>query len=278
MKRVEPSEPTPTPFTIGELFQDAWNVGSKCWQPFLIMGVIVGGLNLFIWIGTYISSLMSFFLLGPIIAQPPDVNIGVIIATVAILLTAALVVSLVIVWIYSGQIAYSLAIVRGEQPSVSVLFSGTKNFWGILITGANIAVIFLCALLVILIVTWVPLILYLEFVPEPDPVFLVLAFLCMAVGFGATAISAIWVGMMFCLSYFFVVDRQQGPVEAMKSSYRYVRTYFWKVCGTFFLIFACTLVCSQIPLIGFVLTVPVSMCLYTVLYLKITGQKHGLSP
>ena len=278
VRRVEPSEPVPTPFTIGELMQDAWNIGTKCWQPFLIMGIIVGGLNLAVWIGTYITSLASFLLLGPVIARPDDMNIGAIVAIVGILLTVTLLVSLVMVWLYSGEVAYSLAIVRGEQPPVSVLFSGMKNFWGILITGANVAVIFLCAWFVIIIVTGALPFCYL-LIPEPDPVvFFVLAILFSIIGLVATFIVATWVGMMFCLSYFFVVDRQQKPVEAMKSSYRYVRTHFWKVLGSFLLIFVCTLAANSIPLVGIFLMTPVALCLYTVLYLKITGQKHGLSP
>ena len=279
MRRVEPSGPEPTPFTVSELFQDAWNIGLKCWQPFLMMGAILGGLNLFIFLGSYIGSFASVFVIGALIEQTPDIGIGPIIAIVGILLTIALVVSLVMVWLYSGAVMYSLAIVRGEQPPVSMLFCGMKHFWGILITGANITVLVLCAMFVIIVVTGVPPVLYLAFNPEPNPALLfgVLVIL-MFVGFGATMISSLWVGVMFCLSYFFVVDRQQKPVEAMKSSYRYVRAHFWTVLGSILLLLVCTMAVGWIPLVGILLTVPVSHCLYAVLYLKITGQKHCLSP
>ena len=279
MHRVEPSEPTPTHFTIGELFQDAWNIGTKCWQPFLIMGAIIGGLNFFCFLGGYIGTFVSVFIIGARVDQVPTMGIDPVIAFIGIFLTVALVLSLVMVWLYSGAFSYSLAIVRGEQPPVSVLFSGMKNFWKILITGANISVIQLCAVFVILVVIGAPLILYgaSNLQQSPD-VFFVSVALLWIVGFVTVFIFGILVALMFCLSYFFVVDRQQGPVEAMKSSYRYVRADFWKVLGAVILIILCSMVAGMVPMVGMVLTVPVSLCLNTVLYLKITGQKHGLSP
>ena len=278
MQRAEPSEPIQTPFVIGELMQDAWNIGIKCWQPFLIMGAIVGGLNFIVFMGSYICSFGSVFLIRPLIGQAQNMNIVPIISVIGVLLAVALVVSLVMVWLWSGAVSYSLAIVRGEQPPVSVLFSGMKNFWRILITGANIVVIQLCVVFVILVVTCVPPILYFALNPQDPGVFLGVLTLLWIVAFVAIFFTSILIGLMFCLSYFFVVDRQLGPVEAMKSSYRYVRADFWKVLGAFLLILVCSMVANMIPMVGMFLITPVSLCLYTVLYLKITGQKHGLSP
>ena len=273
MFRVEPSEPVPSPFAIGELFQDAWDIGIKCWKPFLIMGLIVGGI---IFIAMFSFYVCTFIAIIPLIVmeQPPD--IGIAIAIVGILLTIALVLSLVMVWIYSGEVAYSLAVVRGEQPPVAVLFSGMKHFWGILIAGANITVIILCIGFVIFMITSVPAFLYLVSNPVPNLAsFIILGVIAM-LGYTMMMLAALFLNVIFFLTYFFVVDRQQGPIEAMKSSCRFVWAQFWRVLGSVLLISVCLIVSSSIPLVGMFLYVPVAMCLYTVLYLKITGQRHGL--
>ena len=279
MRRVEPSEPVPSAFVIGELLQDAWNIGTKCWQPFLLMGAIVGGLTFATIVGTYVGTFLSFILIAATSQPNADVSLGFIIALVGIALTVLLVISLVFVWLYGGQIAYSLAIVRGEQPPVSVLFSGMKYFWNILIVGANITVILLCTHFVISLLTSIlPLFCFALFFEEPSPVAVALWMLFAAFGYVAMVIVALFVTAIFCLSNYFVVDRLQGPIEAMKSSYRFVWAHFWKVFGSVLLIFVCTMAANMIPLVGIFLIVPVWHCLVTVLYLKVTGQQHGLSP
>ena len=274
MHRVEPSEPVPSPFLIGELIQDAWDIGVKCWQPFLIMGLIVGGFTFAMVMGGYICSVASFLF---IVIVAKDVNIiGTIIALVVIALLVLLVASLVLVWLYAGQIAYSLAIVRGEEPPVSVLFSGMKNFWNVLIAGANIVIVILCVDFVLFLVPVYLPILYLVVNPDAAPIVFILLVLSATFGTIATIIAVLFLTVMFSLTYFFVVDRQQGPIEAMKSSWRFVWAHFWKMLGSVFLIFVFMMVANMIPFVGFFLVAPVSLCLYTVLYLKITGQQHGL--
>jgi len=273
MCRVAPSEPVPSSFAIGEFLQESWEIGIKCWQPFLIMGLIVGGANFVIWMGSYLCSLVSFFVVSGLMQQSDTANVGMIIAIAGIVLTALLVASLILVWLYAGQVAYSLAIVRGEQPPVSVLFSGMKNFWGVLIAGANITVIFLCVLFVLFLPGFVLILFYVSN-PQPLPVFLTLSMIML---FGCVYFVAfLFLTNIFCLTYFFVVDRQQGPVEAMKSSCRFVWTQFWSVLGSVLLILVCLMAAGMIPFVGMFLCIPVSLCLYTVLYLKITGQRHGL--
>jgi len=279
MRRVEPSEPVPSAFAIGELLQDAWNIGTKCWQPFLIMGAIVGGLTFVTIVGIYISTFFSFILIAATSQPNVDISLGFIIALVGVALTVLLGISLVFVWLYGGQVAYGLAIVRGEQPPVSVLFSGMKYFWNILIVGANITVILLCTYFVIFLLTSIlPFFCLVLLTGKPSPVAFVLWMLFSAFGSVAMGIVALFVGAIFCLSNYFVVDRLQGPIEAMKSSYRFVWAHFWKVFGSVLLIIVCMMAANMIPLVGVFLIVPVSHCLYTVLYLKVTGQQHGLSP
>jgi hypothetical protein len=272
MFRVEPSEPVPSSFTIGEFLQDALDIGMKCWQPFLIMGFIVCAFNFIV------INLLIFAILAGVVAAALLPKIGVIIIAIGIILTLALVVSLVAVWLYGGEIAYSLALVRGEQPPVSVLFSGMQHFWGILIAGANITVIVLCVDFVLLIATGIPVFFYIASVSEPSPFHVAVVGMIALFGYAILLLAAVLITTLFFLTYFFVVDRRQGPVEAMKSSYRFVRTQFWRVLGSVLLIFVCIMAVSMIPLVGALLSVPVALCLYTVLYLKITGQPHGLVP
>jgi len=272
MHRVEPSEPVPSPFLIGEFLQDALDIGIKCWQPFLNMGLIVGGFTFVIVMGMYVCIFIPILLI--LATDLP--SIGIIIAYVCFVLTIALIASLVMVWLYAGQVAYSLAIVRGEQPPVSVLFSGMKNFWGVLIAAANITIVVLCVNFVLFLVpVYLPL-LFLVANPDVAPTFFVLAALSSILGTGAMFITALFLQVMFCLTHFFIVDRQQGPVEAMKSSWRFVWAHFWKMLGSFFLILVFMMV-ANIPFVGLFLIPPVMLCLNTVLYLKITGQQHGLT-
>ena len=271
--RVEPSEPVPSAFSVSELLQDAWDIGIKCWQPFLFMGLIVGGFNLAALVFAYACTVIPIVLIVAT-QQPPD--IGMVIAVASIVFLVLLVMSLVLVWLYAGQIAYSLAIVRGEEPPLSMLFSGMKNFWGILVAGANIVIVILCVYFVFFVITFYLPLLFLMVNSEPPPILAVLAMCCMLFG-GLAGILTVWcLSVMFSLTYFFVVDRQQGPVEAMKSSWRFVRTHFWKVLGFVFLILVFALVAGSIPLAGMFIGIPVALCLYTVLYLKLTGQPLGL--
>ncbi|MCL2710540.1 MAG: hypothetical protein FWE95_06645 [Planctomycetaceae bacterium] len=274
MQRVEPSEPVPSPFLIGEFIQDAWDIGIKCWQPFLIMGLIVGGFTFVMVMGSYVCLVASILFIA-VMAQNANI-IGIIIAFAVIGLFVLLVISLIMVWLYAGQVAYSLAIVRGEEPPVSVLFSGMKNFWNVLIAGANIVIVVLCVDFVLFLVPVYLPILYLIVNPDAAPIVFMLSVLSVAFGTVATVIAVMFLTVMFSLTYFFVVDRQQGPIEAMKSSWRFVWAHFWKMLGAFFLIFVFMMVANMIPLVGKLLVAPVSLCLYTVLYLKITGQSHGL--
>jgi hypothetical protein len=230
MRRVEPSEPIPSPFTIGELFSDAWNIGTKCWRPFLIMGGIIGGFNLIVSVCMLICMLFMFLFLPIVAGNKPQPEMVLLIQFIAC--TAIFVLSLITAWLYGGGIAYSLAIIRGEQPRVSILFSGTKYFWGIL-----------------------PFIIASVVVPLVVPLMIVL-----------------W------LSCFFVVDQRLGAVESVKRLWQFVRIQGGTVLGAVLLIAVVTIAVNSVPVAGIFLSVPVVFCLYTVLYLKITGQKHGLSP
>jgi len=279
MRRVEPSEPVPTPFTIGELLSDSLNIGIKYWLPFLLMGLIVGGFMFISLIGFYCFTFALIFLVGSVQGQG-DVNVSLsfIAAFVGIVLTVLLLFSLILVWLYGGQVAYSLAIVRGEQPPVSMLFSGLKYFWNILIAGANIMVIILCTVFVPLMLFWVPFFLWILSGAHHHQglgvsIFLMTTLLL----YFAMFIVSLFVQTIFCLTYCFIVDRQQGPVEAMKNSCRYVWTQFWRVLGSALLISVFAMIASAIPLVGMFIIIPIVLCCYTVLYLKITGQRHGLS-
>ena len=280
MCRVEPSEPVPSPFSIGELLQDSLDIGIKCWKPFLIMGLIVGGFTFVTIFFAYLCTFLSIPLLL-LLSKQPDISVGFIVAIVSVVLLVWLVISLVFVWLYGGEVAYSLAIVRGEEPPTAVLFSGMAYFWNILIAGANIVVIQLCAVFFTSLMTGVPALLYIVYCAsthDPSPVDFLVVGMIGILGYIMILIVGVLLGMMFSLTHFFIVDRGQGPVEAMKSSWRFVQTQFWKVLGVYLLIFVCMLVICSVPLVGMFLGIPVAMCLYTVLYLKITGQRHGLTP
>ena len=270
MRQVEPSEPVPSSFSIGSLLTDSWNIGTQCWQPFLIMGLILGGVNLLVTIPMMFAPLIAPLFQGP-------AGSDFLIAVVGTGLTYFLVVSLVMVWLYCGAYAYSLAAVRGEQPPVSMLFGGMKHFWGVLIAGANITVIMLCVVFVIFMITCVPPIFYFASGPEPSPV-MVLPILSITFGGMAMAVAFIVIATLFWLSYFFVVDRGQGAGEAMRSSYRFVWPQFWTVFGSVFLIGIISAIAGMIPFVGQFVQISIMLGATTMMYLKITGQKHGLSP
>ncbi len=373
LRRVEPSEPIPSSFTISSLLEDSWNLGLKCWQPFLILGAIVGGLTFFLCMGAYLCLIIPCFTVMPmVVAHDQDrirVNMAVSefenqlntlkrerdhladsltlheqtleqlkdnssakekeqkdtlnrektelsaeierieknmndcndslakhrqesmqiaskaggfsiklwIIYLSFIVTAFLIASLVLVWLYGGEVAYCLAVVRGEQPSISMLFSGLKYFWRILVVGANITVIALCVDFIIFLVTFLLPIYYLLSHENSTDLEGFLSGFSIVFGIVMIVLFNLILAMVFSLSNFFVVDRNQGAVEAMRSSFRFVWARFWLVFGSILLILVLCMGIGMIPLVGFFLATPATLCLYTVLYLKITGQEHGLS-
>ncbi len=85
------------------------------------------------------------------------------------------------------------------------------------------------------------------------------------------AISLIYISVRIAFGMCYVVDKETGPWNAIKLSFKVTRDHVWSLIGVF-LLFFCLFVISAIPLgIGLIWTLPCSFVLYGLLYQKLIG-------
>lgn len=332
--QVSPSEPKISAFTLSSVLEEAWNIGTKRWQPLLLLGVIVGGVTMII--TSAITFFFMFLFYGGLIGlsimngefsydihdiyrstpyqvaqnaaedtetdapfpehiafpmddvvfdgkplRSPSVEALAVFGIGGIIVfTAAMLGSLVFCWIYAGEIMMVLAIARGEEAPVSLLFKGWKYFWRIVLVCANRTILLMIVWFIITLVTFFPVLYYVAALGPsgtPSTIGMIFVVLEVVLGFTLLTVCTLYISAVFMLSDFFVVDRNQGAIEAMRSSYIFVRPHFWKVLGTIFLLMAIGCVAGFIPVVGSFLLIPVSIMVWAVLYLKATGQKNCLT-
>lgn len=77
--------------------------------------------------------------------------------------------------------------------------------------------------------------------------------------------------LMFIFSGFLVIDRELGPIEAMKESYRMTSGYRWDLLGFFLLLFLINMLGLLAFVIGVFVSAPVSLLALTHAYRVLAG-------
>ncbi len=88
------------------------------------------------------------------------------------------------------------------------------------------------------------------------------------------AIPGSILGLKFHFYMYPIIDRESGPIEALKESYRITTGALWNLV-LFGLLIACINILGMIPLgIGLFVTVPTSMVAHAFIYRKLLGQEE----
>ena len=166
-------------------------------------------------------------------------------------------------WLYAGQVRFMLNLVRGNDPSLGMIFSGWSFLGRFVYIAVYVGITIMLVYMVVFVVAMLTGIFSL-LVPDGEPG-IVFQFLALVVSW--------FVATLYCLSYFFVVDRENIAGESLRLSRRHVVNHLGVVLGTMFVLAFITYIAAMTPF-GFVqlFTTPFVVCLTSVLYLKITGQ------
>lgn len=96
-----------------------------------------------------------------------------------------------------------------------------------------------------------------------------------AIGGFLFVIPGIFFAVRTCLAPFLIVDRNMGPIEALKASNDMVTGYSWQIFFYFVLLAAANAVCSFIPIVGPFVTVGV-MGYFDLALARVYAQRRNL--
>ncbi len=281
------NEPEVARVCFSGLFQDTWDIFMEKIGLFALMGlvltIILGGM---MFAGMLVSWVSTLLVLLPQVDSGGGGLHGLTSADILVPLIVVLlfngvlwmVVSLVHLWIYGGQLDFQLAVVRGQDAKISMLFQGVRHFVPLVYLVAAITIVALCTFAFFSFLSLIPTCVLMSCYPDildTNPVWGVVFFVgnfgCIGVG----TLAASLLMFMYGFSYFFLVDRGGGgSLEYMKQSWKYLRPHFWPVLGmTLVLSLLSSTVGSIAGPFAMIVTLPFMSCFYTVAYLRMTGQK-----
>lgn len=93
----------------------------------------------------------------------------------------------------------------------------------------------------------------------------------MAVGFLLLIVPGIIFALMFLFTTFIVIDRQLGPIEAMKESNRITRGHKWRLLGLLLLLTLINILGLMALGLGLLISIPVSSLAFTYAYRTLSG-------
>lgn len=106
-----------------------------------------------------------------------------------------------------------------------------------------------------------------------------LAMLIIGAGFIALIVPGIYLATRLCLVNYFVVDQNLNAFEAIKASFRATKGNFWNLILFFILAVLVNIGGAFALIVGLVVTVPISMIAFVVVYKSLSGQKlPGMTP
>lgn len=138
-------------------------------------------------------------------------------------------------WLSIGVLRIGLGIIDGRRMVFKDLFSGGDCFWSFLGTS-------------------------------------ILTGIMVALGGLLLIIPGIILGVYLSLAPFLVVDRNLGPGEAIKGSFRVVQGNFWSLVGFGFLAFLINVLGAMLLGLGLVVTVPVTSLALAYIYRRLQRQ------
>jgi len=116
--------------------------------------------------------------------------------------------------------------------------------------------------------------------PQPFVKFFVaslLVTLAIVIGFVLLIVPGIIAMLFFMFSTFIVIDRELGPIEAMKESMRITAGHRWTLLGLIAVLFLIVLAGMIALLIGLVVAAPVASLAFTHAY-RVLSSRAGIPP
>ena len=93
----------------------------------------------------------------------------------------------------------------------------------------------------------------------------------LAIGIPLLLVLGVIFSLMFMFSGFLVIDRELGPIEAMKESYRMTYGYKWSLLGLLLLLFLINVLGLLAFIVGIFVSAPVSLLAVTHAYRVLSG-------
>jgi hypothetical protein len=241
---------------IQEIFTRTWELFKQKWKTCLASSCIIA------WV--VVILLAAILLISPMFWLSYMLD-SFIIATI-LRLFLNLIFSVCVAWFAIGLTRFYLALARGQEPDLGVLFSGGPQYLQLVILN----LIYACGSLVI------------SFIFELPGRLLGLAspwFGGFIQGLGSLAASILLVilSLMFSQAFFLIVDRNLEIIDSLKTSVNLTN-------GSKFSLFIISIIMgvivavSAIPCgLGLLVTLPFNVLLYSLIYLRLNGQPSAIN-
>ena len=100
----------------------------------------------------------------------------------------------------------------------------------------------------------------------------ILLVLAIAIGFVLLIVPGVIFALMFMFTMFIVIDRELGPIEAMKESHRITRGHKWNLLGFTLVLVLINLLGVLALLVGLLVSIPVSSLAFAHVYRLLAGR------
>jgi uncharacterized membrane protein len=100
----------------------------------------------------------------------------------------------------------------------------------------------------------------------------ILVSLAIGVGLVLLIVPGIILGLMFMFTPFLVIERELGPIEAMKESHRITRGHKWNLLGLLLMTLLVNLLGALAFIVGLLVTIPVTVIAVTHAYRVLSGS------
>lgn len=198
--------------------------------------------------------------------------IGATIGVVSLLL--ALVFSIVYIWLYAGQIMYVLGVVRGKNPSLSLVFKGGKHLWSLIYYYAYVTIIIMLMFVPIFFLTFLPgtmSLVYGSVSGSPDQFYVGLGVLLCFLGSFLLGFSIFYFQLIYGFGSFFIIDSAEPVSPAMRSSRRNVHNNFWRLFLAALAFGLINAFVACLPILG-IFTLPFFLLFQSFAYLRMSGR------
>ena len=115
--------------------------------------------------------------------------------------------------------------------------------------------------------------------PQPFLKFLaasVLVAIVVGLGILLLIVPGVILGLMFLFTTYIVIDRERGPIEAMKESNTITRGYKWQLLGFCLLLALINLAGLLALVVGLLVTIPVTLLAFAYAYRMLSRRAEGL--
>jgi len=228
-----PGEIRPARIDLGDVFGRAWEIFKQQW------GLCLGAYVL-VWAISFVAGLI----LGLIPIVGPIVNV------------------IFSLWLTAGMLLFFLKIARGQPAQLGELFAGGPYLLSLI--GVTF-LLYLATAVIVGVCVGLPVVVGLAISEEAAAM---LGFAGGAIAFG----GLVYLGLVFCMTYFVIVDRNPGAIQALGLSAQITRGNRFTLLAIGLLAFLIQLGGLLALCVGVFVTTSYLMLLGPVIYLAMSGQ------